>query len=255
MRAVRGALVDVDGTLLAGDDAIPGAAELLARFREQGIVYRLTTNTTRRSRAQVARVLAEAGIPVQEREVLAPSVLARRRILDSGRRRAALLVPEAARADFAGVVEEEQEPDWVVLGDLGPLFTWERLNQAFHALRNGAQLLALHKNRFWHAGARGIVLDAGGFVAALEYAASVTAELIGKPARAFYELSLSELGVPAANVLAIGDDPENDCAGPAALGCRSALVRTGKFGEELLSRSGAAPDLVVDSVASLILAR
>lgn len=200
---------------------------------------------------EVARALTDAGIPVSEDEVLAPSVLARKRIVDSGRVRAALLVPDSARRDFAGIVPEEASPDWVVVGDLGPLFSWEILNRAFHWIRNGASLLALHKNPFWHAGARGIVLDAGPFVAALEYAGSVEAEVIGKPSRAFYELSLGEIGVSPAEVLAIGDDPVNDCLGAAALGCRTALVRTGKFTEKLLRGSGAAPDVVVDSVANL----
>ena len=52
LQDVRGALLDVDGTLLHGDAAIPGAAEAVARLRAEGIAVRFVTNTTRRSRAR-----------------------------------------------------------------------------------------------------------------------------------------------------------------------------------------------------------
>jgi hypothetical protein len=178
IQGIRGVLIDVDGTLLDGDRAIAGAAQALDRLRGRA--------------------------------------LARRRILESGRTHAVLLVPPAARVDFEGVVEDGARPDWVVVGDLGRGFTWERLNQAFHWIRGGATLLALHKNRSWDNGMDGVVLDAGPFVAALEYATGATAELVGKPARAFFDLALADLGVPAREALVVGDDLEADCEGGAA---------------------------------------
>ena len=155
LEGIRAVLLDVDGTLLRGDRAIPGAGETLERLRRRGVAYRLVTNTTRRPRAAVAEVLRRAGIDVAEDEVLTPAVLARQRILESGRPSAAVLVREATVADFAGVRIDESDPQWVVIGDLGSGFTWERMNQAFLWLMNGAALLALHRNRYWHAGERG----------------------------------------------------------------------------------------------------
>jgi HAD superfamily hydrolase (TIGR01458 family) len=250
--AIRGVLLDVDGTLLAGDEAVPGAADALARLRARGIPLRLLTNTTRRSRRDVALVLRRAGLEVEEAEVLAPSVLACREIRASGRHRASLLVPSGARTDFSGVIEDDERPDWVVVGDLGSGFTWERMNRAFHALLRGAGLLALQKNRYWHAGPEaGIRIDAGPFVAALEYAAGVTARVVGKPSPDFFRLALEDLGLEAGAVLVVGDDLENDVGGGAAAGCRTALVRTGKFSQEALGRAAVPPDLLLDSVADL----
>ncbi|HKN47033.1 MAG TPA: TIGR01458 family HAD-type hydrolase, partial [Candidatus Polarisedimenticolia bacterium] len=80
--------------------------------------------------------------------------------------------------DFAGIRRDEERPEWVVLGDLGRGFTWERLNYAFRFLRDGATLLALHKNPSWFAGKEGFVLDAGAFVAALEYATGCRALVV-----------------------------------------------------------------------------
>ena len=248
---VRGALIDVDGTLLQDDRAIAGAAGALARLRGAGIECRLTTNTTRRPRSAVARVLRHAGIEVGEDEVLAPSILARKRILDSGDARAALLVPEESKIDFEGVEEVERDPAWLVLGDLGRDFTWDRLNGAFRLLMDGARLLALQRNRYWRAGPEGLVLDAGAFVAALEYAAGVEAEVVGKPSPSFFELALDAIGLPAGEVMVVGDDVETDGRGGAAAGCRTVTVRTGKFTEQALADSGFEPDLLVDSIADL----
>ena len=135
----RGVLLDIDGTLLVGDRAVDGAADCLHRLHDAGVPYRLFSNTTRRSMAEIATTLQGAGIQVTAAEVLAPAALARRRILDSGRTRAALLVAPSTLDDFDGVVVDETAPEWVVLGDLGRKFDWEVLNRAFHWLRGGAR--------------------------------------------------------------------------------------------------------------------
>lgn len=252
IEGLRGVLFDIDGTLLHGDRAIPGVARVFARLDARGIVYRLITNTTRRPRAAIADVLNDAGFRFDPGQILTPAVLARRRILESGRTRAALLVPEAARADFEGLQIVEQRPDWVVIGDLGAGFTHARLNRAFGWLQEGAAFLALHKNPYWHAGDAGRVLDAGAYVAALEFASGVVAEVVGKPNRAFFELALGTLRVPAGQVLVVGDSVENEGRGAAAAGCRTAVVRTGKFSDGDLVAVDYVPDLLLDSAADLL---
>ena len=251
LEGVRGVLLDIDGTLLHLDEPVPGAAEFVETLRRRNIAFRITTNTSRRPRRETAAVLQRGGIAVTADEILGPAALARRRIVDSGRLRAGLLVPEAAREDLPGIVEEDARPDWVVVGDIGHGFTFDRLNVAFHWLLGGARLLALHRNRHWQAPGGRLVLDAGAFIAALEYGAGVTAEVVGKPAPAFFQLALADLAVAPAEALVLGDDPEADGAG-AAVGCRVALVRTGKFtgSEDEARRAGAA--FAVDSIADLI---
>src|SRR5262249_23664179 len=163
-----------------------------------------TTNTTRRPRSATAAALREAGFDLAREEILIPASLARARIVRSGRRRSSLLLPPHAFEDFDGVAIVEESPDWVVVGDLRPGVTHDRLNRAFLQLRAGATLLALHRNPFWYAGeSRGIVLDAGPFVAALEYASGASAEVVGKPSPRFFELALADLGLPAGETLVV----------------------------------------------------
>jgi len=248
---IGGLLLDIDGTLLVDDRAVPGAPEALERLLAAGLRARLLTNTSRRSRGAIAAVLAAAGFGFRAEDVLTPAVLARRLILDSGRRRAAILVPPEALADFAGIEEDRRRPDWVVLGDLGPGFTHDALNAALRLLRSGARLVALHRNRTWRPPGQGEALDVGAYVAALEYAAGTSAVTVGKPSSEFFRLALGEIGLEAAEVLVVGDDPEADVEGARIAGCRTALVRTGRFQGGPGDLVGPGPDLIVDSIADL----
>jgi HAD superfamily hydrolase (TIGR01458 family) len=250
--AFDGLIIDIDGTLLVHDRAVPGAAELLEACARRGLRYRLVTNTTRRPRAATAAALRSAGVDVREELVLQPAVLARRLILGSGRPRTGLLVPEELRADLEGVEEDSLHPDWVLVGDIGRRFDFDTLNGAFRWLRAGARLLALHRNPCWSPSvAEGWVLDAGAFVAALEYGAGVAAEIVGKPSPAFFHLAVRDMGLDPSRVLVVGDDVASDGRGGASAGCRTALVRTGKFQGSREELAGFEPDLVLDSVAAL----
>jgi len=249
---IDGILLDIDGTLVDGDRAISGTPEMIARLRAGSVPFRLSTNTTRMPRSAVVAWLAAAGIEVEPAAVFTPALLARNRILDSGRTRAALLVAPDTRSDLEGVERVESTPDWVVIGDLGAGFTWEIVNRAFGWLMGGAALLALQRNRYWRVDGD-LQIDAGPFVAALEYAAGIEAELVGKPSLRFFSLVLDDLGLPPERVLVVGDDVATDCAGGAAAGCRTALVRTGKFGAGLREDPGGPrPDLVLESAADLL---
>jgi HAD superfamily hydrolase (TIGR01458 family) len=104
----------------------------------------------------------------------------------------------------------------------------------------------LQRNRFWQE-VDGLSLDAGPFVAALEYASGKTATVVGKPDPAFFEAALWDLGLQAKDVAMVGDDPESDVAGAQRAGLRSIQVKTGKY------RPGAAEeaDAEIDSIADL----
>jgi HAD superfamily hydrolase (TIGR01458 family) len=251
---IRGALVDLDGTLVVrGTEPLPGAAAFLARLRGREVPFRICSNTTRRSRAMICYQLGRADFEIQEEDLVLPASLARRSIVESGALRALLLVPELSLPDFHGVVREEEHPDWVVLGDLGPGFTHARLSMAFRAIRSGARFLALHANPFWVEDAGGEeVLDVGAYAAALRYATGVAPVVVGKPEAPFFRLAVDEMGLDPHEVMMIGDSVTNDVVGAAAIGCKTCLVRGTAYREGALRSSHSRPDLIVDSVADLV---
>ncbi|MFQ6112714.1 MAG: HAD-IIA family hydrolase, partial [bacterium] len=120
----------------------------------------------------------------------------------------------------------------------------------FRLIKGGAQLIGLQKNRFWHT-LNGLSMDAGAFVVALEYAAETEATIIGKPNRAYFEMAVQDLGLPASNVAMIGDDIYTDILGGQAAGLRTILVKTGKYQFDDLSKVDVKPDWIIESIACL----
>jgi HAD superfamily hydrolase (TIGR01458 family) len=153
------------------------------------------------------------------------------------------LVEEGAEAVLLGGADETDET--------GEVFAYQNLNRAFAALREGARLVCLHKNRWWRVGLNEARLDAGIFVAGLEYAAGVQAEVVGKPSAGYFLAALDELGAQPADAVMVGDDVEADVGGAKAVGMRGVLVKTGKFEEEDLAAADPQPDAVLDSIADL----
>jgi HAD-hyrolase-like len=107
-----------------------------------------------------------------------------------------------------------------------------------------------HRNRWWQT-SRGPLLDSGAFVAGLEYAAGIEADVVGKPTQAYFDAALAELGASPDEAVMVGDDVEADIGGAKAAGLRAVLVRTGKFREETLAGADPQPDGVVASIADV----
>lgn len=245
-------LIDIDGVLYVGDAPVAGARETLAFLEEQGTPFRFVSNTTRRSRRSIAKRLAGLGYRIPADLIVTSPVAAVARMREKGQCRCFLLTTGDIREDFEqeGIVVAEEDVDVVIVGDAGENFTYDRMNTAFRLLENGAELVALEKDRYWMGG-DGLMLSAGPFVAGLEYAAGVRAEVMGKPSQAFFALALREMGVSPDGAAMIGDDILTDVGGAQAAGLAGILVKTGKYREEVVGRSGVEPDLVIESLATL----
>lgn len=246
----HGVLLDLDGTLYEDGRAIPGASLAVARLRAAGIALRFVTNTTRLPRRALRQRLATLDIAVDPDEIFTAPLAAAAWLRDRGMSRVALYLPQATHEDFAGFTLDEREPEAVVVGDLGAVWTFERLNRAFRCVLQGAALVALAKGRYWKSAGE-LVLDAGPFVVALEYATGASATVVGKPSAEFFAGAARELGLDIDTVVMVGDDAVGDAAGGRRAGCRGVLVRTGKYRAGDEGRCDPPPDAVLDSVADL----
>jgi HAD superfamily hydrolase (TIGR01458 family) len=171
----------------------------------------------------------------------------------AGKHRCLLLTTGDVHLDFEQWCEKSQDAthiDYVVVGDAGEAMTYGALNRAFRALSGGAELIALEKDRSWMA-QDGLMLSAGPFVAALEFATGKTATVMGKPSRQFFEMALSDMNLTADKVVMIGDDILTDIAGARKAGMRAVLVRTGKFSQAALEGTAIKPGFVIDSIAGI----
>ena len=247
-------LFDLDGTLYTDAGAISGAVEALAELRRRGVPFRFVTNTTRRSRRRLAERLTGYGFEARAEEIITAPQACVALLRGRGIHRVAAFVADETLEDFAEFDLGSAAPEVVVVGDLGDAWDFGRLNRAFLHLMGGAGLIALQRDRYWLRG-DGLVLDAGPFVAALEYATGQTATVCGKPSAEFYGTALASLGARATaqlkDVVMVGDDRWGDVQGAQQAGLTAWMVRTGKFREDVLASSGITPDRVISSVAEL----
>ena len=246
---IRGVVLDLDGTVYDAHGLIPGAAMAIDSLRHAGFPLCFATNTTRRPRAALAEQLHTMGLDVDTADLLTAPMAAVAWLRAHGARSVALHLAEPTVVEFEEFERDERSPDVVVVGDLGDGWTFARLNQAFRQLMTGARLLAVQRNRYWRTD-DGLTLDAGPFVAALEYAVGTEAVVVGKPAPAFFDAAARLLDLPHPEILVVGDDVTSDVGGAIDAGLRGVLVRTGKFQVDDLNR-GVQPDLVIESIAEL----
>src|SRR5919201_4300254 len=246
-------LLDVDGVFHVSREPIAGGAEAVRRLRADGHRLRFVTNNTTRPRTTLVEELRGIGLELDDDELqttprAAAAALAGRRVLALtmyaivGELEGVELVGEDAEAVLLGGADETPETNLV--------FSYMNLARAFHELEAGAELYCLHRNRWWQT-KQGPLLDAGAFVAGLEYAADTEAIVLGKPSTAYFEAELAALDADATLTWMVGDDIESDVAGAQAHGMKTVLVRTGKFRPDAVERGNVRPDAIVSSIAQL----
>jgi HAD superfamily hydrolase (TIGR01458 family) len=247
---IKGVLLDMDGVLYIGDALVPGAEVAVRFLRDKAIPFRFITNTSTRPPEELQRKLAALGLDVRDGEIFSAVSATCRYIEQSSRQSCHLLVADAVRSCFAHFAENDHDPDFVVIGDIGERWNYTMLNEVFGMMMRGAQLVCIHRNRYWET-EQGLRMDIGAFVAGLEYATGKQAIVIGKPSWDFFRLTVTSLGLTAAKVAIVGDDIESDVGGGQAAGLKGVLVQTGKYREELVRQSAVQPDHVIASIADL----
>ena len=247
-------LLDIDGVLHVSGEAVPGAPEAVQALRDEGHRLLFVTNNTTHARDALSGDFRGIGFDLGSEDITTTPLAAGK--LLQGKRVLALTM-SSIRDDLSEYVElVDDGADAVLLGgadetdETGEVFSYDRLNQAYAEVREGARLVCLHKNKWWQTN-RGPLLDAGAFVAGLEYAAGVDAEVVGKPTAAYFQAALAEVDATPAEAVMVGDDVEADIGGAKAIGMRGILVRTGKFRPAALREAEPQPDAVVDSIADL----
>ena len=245
---IRAVLLDLVGVVYQGERPLPGAVEAVAGLRKAGLRLRFLTNTTRMPRRALLSRLNEMGIAIAEEELFTPAQAARTWLTTRGLSPHLWIHPDLEE-DFANLDGSGGEA--VVVGDAARGFTYAALNAAFRKLLDGAEFLALARNRSFKDDDGELSLDAGPFVTALEYACQREAVLFGKPAADFFQAALASAGCDGEEAVMVGDDAEADVAGALAAGVGSALlVRTGKYRAGDENRVKPAPSDTVEDLAA-----
>jgi HAD superfamily hydrolase (TIGR01450 family) len=256
-RDYDGLIVDLDGVVWLGGEAIEGAVEAVAALRARGTRLLFLTNDPSSSRDEQVARLATIGIAAGTDDVMT-SAAATARFLgdrDDLRGRSAFVIGSAAfqreiaDAGFPLVPAAEAERAQIVVVGGHSGFGFAELRAATRALANGAQLFAAGRDRVLPTAA-GPDPATGAILASVEFASGATATVVGKPEPFMFQIAREALA-GCQRVAVVGDNLASDIAGARRTGLDAILVLTGTATEADVDAAADAPDLVLPSLAAL----
>lgn len=223
------AMLDLDGVVYVGPDAVPGAAEHLRATRAAGMRTAFITNNAARPPDEVARHLTELGVTAGPGDVVTSAQAAAHLVVDrfgAGARVVRLGGPGLDTALLeAGLVPVGAEDDAVaVVSGYGPDVLWRDIMRAAVRIRAGLPWLASNADLTIPT-AFGVAPGHGVLVETIQRFSGVTPVVAGKPERPLIDETVRRVG--GRRPLMIGDRLDTDIEGAHNAQVDSLLVMTG----------------------------
>ncbi len=247
-----GFMLDMDGTIYKGGNPIPGAKEFISFLREKRMPFVFLTNNSSHARPFYSEKLRRLGFDATEKEILTSTTATVRFLISNrfGKKVYPLATPDVvAEIADAGVEIVDRDPD-IVLLTFDTTIDYRKINDAFHFLRNGAELIATHPDDLCPT-EDSYDIDIGPFIRMFEQMCQTSATVIGKPNRLMLEMAAREMGVDPSDTVMVGDRLYTDIAMASRAGTQSILVLSGETDREMLDGSDIRPTVVLDSVADI----
>ena len=242
----EGVIFDIDGVLEFQGKAYPGAVELLRTLREKGIIIRILTNSTLKSRKVCAEKLNRMGLYVQEEEVITASWATARYLEVLKPKSCWVMLEGKGIEEFSNINHDSDDPEYIVLGDYRGGFNFENMNRALKLLLEGAGLIVMIPEKVDHSLGT-VELTVGAYGKMLEDAAGIKATYIGKPGVYMFDTAIANMQIDRGKVLMVGDRVSTDILGARRAAIKSVLVKTGEFKESDLI-GDLQPDFLANSL-------
>ncbi|MER5771690.1 HAD hydrolase-like protein [Streptomyces sp. NPDC001985] len=225
------ALLDLDGVVYAGGEAIAHAVDALLAARDGGMRLAYVTNNALRPPDAVAAHLTELGVPSAADDVINSAQAVARLISEQ--------VPAGSRVLVIGgeglrvalrerglvpVESADDAPAAVVQGYGGPGLPWGRFAEACYAIARGVPWFASNTD-LTIPSARGIAPGNGAAVEVVRIATGAEPQVAGKPLPPMHRETILRTG--AVRPLVVGDRLDTDIEGAFNGGVDSLLVLTG----------------------------
>jgi glycerol-1-phosphatase len=249
-------MLDLDGVVYVGGDAVPGAPESLAAARSAGARLAFITNNAARPPERVAAHLRELGIEAETADVVTSAQAAARVLAEQHGvgARVVLLgsdgLREALTAEGLVAVGVDDDADAVVTG-YGPEVLWRDIMRAAVRIRDGLPWVASNRD-YTIPTAYGVAPGHGVLVETLERFSGVTPVTAGKPERPLLDETVRRVG--GERPLMVGDRLDTDIEGARDAGIDSLLVLTGVTGlaELVAAAPGERPTYLAPGLGGLL---
>ena len=253
-----GLLLDLDGVLYLGRDAVPGAVSTVLEVASRGRRIGFVTNNASRDSVDIAEHIRSFGVACEPGQVVTSAQVAARWLAAHHPAGSRILVvggdglhKAVTDCGLTAVTAAADGPVAVVQG-IGPDVGWRQLAEASYALFNGLPWVATNMDLTGPT-ANGIALGNGALVQALIVATGRTPDFVtGKPAPDVFVSASGQWHME--QPLVVGDRLDTDIAGAKAAQIPSLLVLTGVTGvEELLGAlSNERPEYVGIDLSALL---
>ena len=245
------AAIDLDGVVYQGTIMIAGADAAISGLRQRGLQVVFATNSSVRTRADIATKLGSMGIPAEEDDILTSAYAAGHLVKNIGGTRVLVIGADSLKeeiARFGASVASGTSCDTVVVGmDTG--FSYDKMQAAMEAIAGGAVFVACNRDASFPGDNGRIFPGCGPMVAAIEAAVGFPPNCIaGKPSVLMLQIIAARCRVRPREILVVGDGMDSDIKMATSFGSPSVLVAPGPF----ISSSGTAgPTCIIESLADL----
>ncbi|KKB44425.1 TIGR01457 family HAD-type hydrolase [Bacillus thermotolerans] len=250
MKAYKGYLIDLDGTMYRGKAEIKEAKHFIERLNEKGIPYLFVTNNSSRTPQQVADKLRSFHIPASSDQIFTTSLATASYVAERKEAASVYVIGEeglrsALESKGLQLVEDEH-PDFVITG-IDRDITYEKLATACLAIRNGASFVSTNGDVVIPT-ERGLLPGNGALTALVAVSTETEPVFIGKPEAIIMEQALQVLGTVKEETLMVGDNYKTDILAGIRAGMDTLLVHTGVTQKEHLKQVDEQPTYTRDTL-------
>jgi len=253
-------ILDLDGCVWIGPDAIPGSVDAIGAIREAGLRLAFVTNNSWYSGEDQVAKLWGLGVRASLADVVTVGGAMQHLLAESRQGRTAFVigsesmfrhVQEAGLRVLNGTDLASRAEVVVVSATLD--LTYDDIKNAALAARRGGDLLATGRDPTYPM-PEGYWPGTGAILAAVEAASGQTASIVGKPEPQLFFTALDRLG--EGRTLVIGDRLDSDVLGASRAHLDAALVLTGDTSaEEAAAAKKPRPVAVAANLAELVVGK
>lgn len=228
MKRYKGYLIDLDGTMYRGSEAIEGATDFVAALHHKQIPYLFLTNNSAKTQAAISEKLNKMGIRSTSDHVFTSSLATAKYIHDKKAGARCYVIGEEGihRAmEQEGLTIATDDCDFVVVG-IDRNITYEKLANACLEVRNGAKFISTNSDIAIPT-ERGLVPGNGALTSVIMVSTGVDPIFIGKPESIIMEEALSVLGLRKDETIMVGDNYNTDICAGIHTGVDTLMVFTG----------------------------
>jgi len=245
-------LTDMDGVLVHEEHPLPGAAELIAYWREHEIPFLVLTNNSIFTARDLSARLRGSGLDVPE-ELLWTSALATADFLSSQMPGASVhVVGEAGLTTAlheAGFTMSDNNPDFVVVGETRT-YSFSAITRAIRLILGGSRFISTNPDATGPS-AEGPLPATGAVTALITKATGQEPYVVGKPNPMMFRSAMNRLGAHSEHTAMVGDRMDTDIVAGIEAGMHTILVLSGISDKGELERFPFRPDEVVSGVREL----